>query len=419
MKRITENVLMLLVTILVATFVGMALTGCSTTESVTGPVRAGDVTNTGCQSHTRGTSIIGNPTLKLTKDGVNLQAEFHDYRVNCAYKDVSVECAAKDGVLDIKVGEVMEGDVYANCLCPVTIYCTIYNANESEYKLKINQEDFGFISFKDHDITEIDLWNHEQAHEEGFDYSLVPTSDDAYEITPFNLEGREDWLPRITLFHYENEVGMVYQYFLLPKEYNDLHVEGEAKGDTIMMKVVTDGVITKDSPRRGSASCIFANATSSTYHFKLIYQSLVKDTDGNTHETITPIFEKTIDMPVGENQEIIIRTNEDDALLGRWQYTGFMYDGFGGKIFKEDGTIISWMSMYSGEYSESEWGLWWINEKGEIVVKMGTKEPMPDETYYKIISITDDEMVIREFGGFAGIPFEEGYDIVYKRIDLY
>ena len=284
MKRITENVLMLLVIILVATFVGMTLTGCSTTESVTGPVRAGDVTNTGCQSLTRGTSIIGNPTLKLTKDGVNLQAEFHDYRVNCAYKDVSVECAAKDGVLDIKVDEVMEGDVYANCLCPVTIYCTIYNANESEYKLKINQEDFGFISFKDHDITEIDLWNHEQAHEEGFDYSLVPTS---------------------------------------------------------------------------------------------------------------------------------------DALLGRWQYSGFMYDGFGGKIFKEDGTIISWMSMYSGEYSESEWGLWWINEKGEIVVKMGTKEPMPDETYYKIISITDDEMVIREFGGFAGIPFEEGYDIVYKRINLY
>ena len=110
---------MLLVILLVATFVGMTLTGCSTQESVSGPVTAGNVSNSGCQNNTRGTSIIGNPTLKFTKDGVNLQAEFHDYRLNCAYKDVKVECTAKDGVLDIRVEEVMDGDLYANCLLMV------------------------------------------------------------------------------------------------------------------------------------------------------------------------------------------------------------------------------------------------------------------------------------------------------------
>lgn len=166
---------MLLVILLVATFVGMTLTGCSTQESVSGPVTAGNVSNSGCQNNTRGTSIIGNPTLKFTKDGVNLQAEFHDYRLNCAYKDVKVECTAKDGVLDIRVEEVMDGDLYANCLCPVNIYYTIYNANEEEYSLRLNGEDLGIISFKGHDVTEIDLWNHEQAHEEGFEYSLVTT----------------------------------------------------------------------------------------------------------------------------------------------------------------------------------------------------------------------------------------------------
>ena len=405
-----------LVIILVVVFVGMTLTCCSTQEIVNGPVSAGDVSNTGCQSQTRGTSIIGNPTLKLTKDGVNLQAEFYNYRLNCAYKDVRVDCSAKDGELDIMIDEVMEGDIYANCLCPVNIYCTIYNANESEYRLKINNEDFGLISFKNHRITEIDLWNHEQAHEEGFDHSLVTTWDYAHEITPVNLEGREDWLPRIYFTHYENELGMNYQFFRLPQEYNDFHVEGEAKGDTITMTVVTDGVITKDSPRRGSASLHFANATSSTYHFNLIQQSMVMDSDGNYHATNKPIFKKKVDIQEGE-QKIIIRTNQVDALLGRWQYTGYMYDGFGGMKFLEDGTIISWMTMHTGMYNESEWGLWWIDENGDIVIKMGTKEPMPDETYYMIISITDDEMVIREYGGIADIPFEACHDRTYKRIN--
>ena len=155
MKRIIENLLMLLVILLVAAFVGMTLTGCSTQESVSGPVSAGNVSNSGCQNNTRGTSIIGNPTLKFTKDGVNLQAEFHNYRLNCAYKDVKVECTAKDGVLDIRVEEVMDGDLYANCLCPVNIYYTIYNANEEEYSLRLNGEDLGIISFKGHDVTEI------------------------------------------------------------------------------------------------------------------------------------------------------------------------------------------------------------------------------------------------------------------------
>lgn len=143
MERIIKKALMQWVVMSVAAFVGTAMTGCSTQESVTGAVSAGNVRNSGCQQDTRGTSVLGNPTLKLTRVGDDLQAEFHDYRLNCAYKDAKVTCSAKDGVLDITVEEVIEGNVYANCVCPVNIYFTIYNANESVYKLRINQEDLG------------------------------------------------------------------------------------------------------------------------------------------------------------------------------------------------------------------------------------------------------------------------------------
>lgn len=417
MKRITENVLMLLVIILVATFVGMTLAGCSTTESVTGPVRAGDVTNTGCQSHTRGTSIIGNPTLKLTKDGVNLQAEFHDYRVNCAYKDVSVECAAKDGVLDIRVEEVMDGDLYANCLCPVNIYYTIYNANEEEYSLRLNGEDLGIISFKGHDVTEIDLWNPEQAHEEGFEYSLVTTYTYANEILPDNIEGREDWLPRFILSHYVEELGVSFQFFLLPEEYNDFHMEAKAKGDTIMINIVTDGVITQDSPKRGDVSCVFANATSSSYHIILTQHSMEKDSDGNLHETTKTVFDHNVDIPLGEQKEFTIRMHQDYAFLGNWQDGDIINGRTYGKKILEDGTIREWVITETGEYIENDWGFWKIDEYGEVVLKMGSKDPMPDELYYQVISVTDKEMEVREWGGIFGTPFEKGYDRLYIRIE--
>lgn len=415
MKRITENVLMLLVIILVAVFVGMTLAGCSTTESVIGPVRAGDVTNTGCQSHTRGTSIIGNPTLKLTKDGANLQAEFHDYRVNCAYKDVSVECAAKDGVLDIRVEEVMDGDLYANCLCSVNIYYTIYNANEEEYSLRLNGEDLGIISFKGHDVTEIDLWNHEQAHEEGFEYSLVTTDTYADEI--LHIEGREDWLPRFILSHYVEDLGVSFQFFLLPEEYNDFHMEAKAKGDTIMINIVTDGVITQDSPKRGNVACIFANATSSSYHIILTLQSMEKDSDGNLHETTKTVFDHNVDIPLGEQKEFTVRMYQDYAFLGNWQDADIINGRTYGKKILEDGTIREWVITETGEYIENDWGFWRIDEYGEVILKMGSKEPMPDELYYQVISVTDEEMEIREWGGIFGTPFEKGYDRLYIRIE--
>ena len=417
MKRIIENLLMLLVILLVAAFVGMTLTGCSTQESVSGPVTAGNVSNSGCQNNTRGTSIIGNPTLKFTKDGVNLQAEFHDYRLNCAYEDVKVECTAKDGVLDIRVEEVMDGDLYANCLCPVNIYYTIYNANEEEYSLRLNGEDLGIISFKGHDVTEIDLWNHEQAHEEGFEYSLVTTYTYANEILPDNIEGREDWLPRFILSHYVEELGVSFQFFLLPEEYNDFHMEAKAKGDTIMINIVTDGVITQDSPKRGDVSCVFANATSSSYHIILTQQSMEKDSDGNLHETTKTVFDHNVDIPLGEQKEFTIRMHQDYAFLGNWQDGDIINGRTYGKKILEDGTIREWVITETGEYIENDWGFWKIDEYGEVVLKMGSKDPMPDELYYQVISVTDKEMEVREWGGIFGTSFEEGYDRLYIRIE--
>ena len=94
-----------------------------------------------------------------------------------------------------------------------------------------------------------------------------------------------------------------------------------------------------------------------------------------------------------------------------------------GLLFLSDGEIKYWgyfLNDYTGtvEYSEQHWGYYYLDDEGTLEIRFGLKdsEPYPDEMYYKITSLTKNRMVIRSWGGFAGIPFEKGSDVVYKRL---
>ena len=108
--------------------------------------------------------------------------------------------------------------------------------------------------------------------------------------------------------------------------------------------------------------------------------------------------------------------NDNQGVLGYWEYEGITTDYGGGYHFKANGKIASWEIGLGHKYSENDWGLWWT-ENGKIQIKHGSsKIPDPDEMYYAIVSLTESQMVIRSFGGFAGTPYEKGVDHVFKKL---
>jgi len=98
-----------------------------------------------------------------------------------------------------------------------------------------------------------------------------------------------------------------------------------------------------------------------------------------------------------------------------------------GLLFTPEGEIKSWeistldnsQLTDNGQYSEVAWGSFWFEDDGTLEIQDRPKnsEPYPDELYYKVMSLTKERLVIRIFGGFGGIPLEEGTDVEYKKID--
>ena len=116
----------------------------------------------------------------------------------------------------------------------------------------------------------------------------------------------------------------------------------------------------------------------------------------------------------------------DRNILGYWELTGENEWGTGGLVFSSNGEIKSWnYGIHSADdsgprtYSEVPWGYFWFDDDGTLKLQNRKKDsaPNPDEMYYKVMSLTKDRLVIRHFGGFAGTPLEEGYDIEYKKTD--
>ena len=117
-------------------------------------------------------------------------------------------------------------------------------------------------------------------------------------------------------------------------------------------------------------------------------------------------------------------TTNDKIILGYWESTGTI-DGRSGLLFTSDGEIKYWDysliygPTYDNRYFEQHWGYFWFDDDGTLEIQDRPKDsdPNPDEMYYKVMSLTKDRLVIRHFGGFAGTPLEEGYDIEYKKTD--
>ena len=117
-------------------------------------------------------------------------------------------------------------------------------------------------------------------------------------------------------------------------------------------------------------------------------------------------------------------TINDNNILGYWEYTNSI-DSRGGLLFTSDGGIKYWeyspiIGVTNNEqYLEQHWGYFWFDDEGTLKIQKRPKDsdPYPDESYYKVTSLTKDRLVIRIFGGFAGTPLEKGTDVVYKKID--
>ena len=119
-------------------------------------------------------------------------------------------------------------------------------------------------------------------------------------------------------------------------------------------------------------------------------------------------------------------TINDRNILGYWELVGENVWGTGGLVFSSNGEIKSWnYGIHSADdsgprtYSEGHWGYFWFDDDGTLKIQNRKKDsaPNPDEMYYKVMSLTKDRLVIRHFGGIAGTPLEEGYDIEYKKTD--
>ena len=115
----------------------------------------------------------------------------------------------------------------------------------------------------------------------------------------------------------------------------------------------------------------------------------------------------------------------DRNILGYWELVGENVWGTGGLVFSSNGEIKSWnYGIHSADdsgprtYSEGHWGYFWFDDEGTLNIKGGAKDstPHPDELYFKVMSLTEEFLVIRVYGGIAGTPFENGDDMVFRRM---
>ena len=255
-------------------------------------VTVGDVSNTACADHTRSESVMGRPTLKLTRSESGLYGELANYEVNCAYGDVNVICQENGQKLDIGV-DMGYGDEFANCLCHINIYFTLCNALNDEYQLTLNGRDIGTVSFKEHSVVEIDLLTLEQAYEEGFEYPVEATYFWPYEIT--NSVGHHpdyDFSQSLNIYTYEkNKLSCVYMNYILPCDYNYLDAQARLDQDgTLVINVLTDGIPDKDCKRVAHLNFDIVNILRDSYHLRLNHTVMA----GSNSETTVCLYEGDI-----------------------------------------------------------------------------------------------------------------------------
>lgn len=159
----------------------LMLSGCSTSDSITGSISLSNVSHSDCINHYLSrTRAEGDDThatkLRLIYNNADqtITGEYINYLLCCDYTDAGMNIEQDDdGTLVLNPWNDSKGGV--NCVCYLNIYFTIRNATMQNYHLVLNRHTItiinpdgsthqetrtdyeGYISFKDQNVVTIDL----------------------------------------------------------------------------------------------------------------------------------------------------------------------------------------------------------------------------------------------------------------------
>lgn len=277
---------------------GMFIVGCNDDDKETGSSsKVGDVSNSSCLRESRAESVWGNPMLTLTREGNNLFCQLTDYEVNCAFGDIKVYCKEDNQALNISVDEGT-GDIVANCICPVNISFTIFDALQDQYQLNLNGRAIGYVSFKGHSKAMVDLRTLAVAYEEGFQYPLKARDFYFEEITS---QQQSSDAPVLRLYNFSDLhiIQTIFDSFRLPSEFSFFEATAEEDEDgTLVINVLSDGVPSADSDRRANMFMYIVNYQEKTYHLRLQQSVGKKDAQGQfVGEQTFTLYEGDITIP--------------------------------------------------------------------------------------------------------------------------
>ena len=287
-KNQTKKNMLFRATMLLALLQGMSCFAQDDNSVVT----VGDVSNTECSSRTRSESVMGHPTLKLTRNESGFYGELINHEVNCAYGNVKVYCQEDGQELAINVDEGT-GEYLADCICQINIYFTIYNALKDEYQVYVRGRNVGTVSFKEHSVVIIDLNTLEQAYEEGFEYPVKADGFWPYEITNYlDRYSDYDFSQSLDIYTFrENRLSCNFTNYILPCEYNYLDVQaGRDKDGTLVVNVLTDGIPDKDCKRVAHLNFDIINILYEPYHLRLNHTVMA----GSENERTVCLYEGDI-----------------------------------------------------------------------------------------------------------------------------
>ena len=286
----------------------LSLFSVATTQA---QVTVTDVSNSQCAYRTRGASVMGHPTLKLTRFDNGLYGELKNFEVNCAHGKINVFCEEEGENLVIIVYEEL-GELIAACLCPINIYFTLNNVMQDEYQLRLGGQGLGAISFKDHSVVEIDLITLEQAHEEGFEYPVFAQDFYTYEITNYISPG-QDLSPRFDIYDEDDQqLHCAYRYYSLPCDYSYLDVQAELdKDELLVVNILTDGIPGQGCKRVAHLKFSIANTPKDSYHLQLNHTILTKDEDGKETPHTVCLYDGVFTLPMYDIVSIPITDNTD------------------------------------------------------------------------------------------------------------
>ena len=263
-------------------------------------ITVGDVSNSDCSHMTRAEGVLGHTILRLTRSEIGLVGELRDFGVNCGYGDVNVLCEEDGENLTIVVDDG-SGDHKADCICPINIYFTLFNAMQEEFYLKVrgsSERNVGMISLKDHTMVEIDLATLVILYDEGFEYHLRTQN---IGTTSMNDPDLKNVSQKLNISHESEKVfNCTYDYYILPSNYSYLDVKATLDNDsTLVIDVLTDG-IPENAKQIGRLHFKIVNTTRDDYHLK-VNQTFLQ---GSEDEQTNNLYDGDITVPLYENVSI-------------------------------------------------------------------------------------------------------------------